>query len=98
MYCSGCGNECDTIVADFGIGSYEYWGNMCSHTDYREVSKCCEADAYDTYLDAIRDMISCDHPLPSIDTAPSELIDEYIDSFYEDGVDWSFKEFLMEVA
>lgn len=41
--CDDCGLECDAILEDQGIGSYEYWGSRGVHHDYRNVSPCCGA-------------------------------------------------------
>ena len=42
--CKGCGDPCNVISVDFGIGPYEYWGATGCHTDIQLVSNCCEAD------------------------------------------------------
>jgi hypothetical protein len=42
--CSGCGNACDAITIDVGIGSYEYWGSTGVDVRLVEVSRCCEAE------------------------------------------------------
>ena len=46
-FCGECGEECNAIIGDFGIGAYEYWG--CRGVDIRlaAVSNCCEADVFE---------------------------------------------------
>lgn len=43
MWCTECGQPCDVIEVDFGIGPYEYWGQRCVQVDIQQVSNCCEA-------------------------------------------------------
>ena len=43
-YCSECGETCQGILMDFGIGPYELWGSKQVHEDWRWVSPCCEAE------------------------------------------------------
>lgn len=45
--CEACGQPCQPIVVDFGIGAYEYWGARGNHRDEHEVSNCCEAELLD---------------------------------------------------
>jgi len=45
--CTECGEECNVILADFGIGSYEYWGAKSVDKQIEAVSDCCEAPAVD---------------------------------------------------
>jgi hypothetical protein len=42
-WCSCCLQPCEIVARDFGIGPYEYAGAPGCHTDWQEVSKCCEA-------------------------------------------------------
>jgi hypothetical protein len=42
--CTCCGQPCDVVTVDHGIGSYEYWGARGVHHDYHPGSSCCEAD------------------------------------------------------
>ncbi len=41
--CTECGEPCNASWEDFGIGSYEFWGQKCTQTDWQFVSDCCEA-------------------------------------------------------
>lgn len=41
--CSECGEECYGHLVDCGIGPYEFWGQRCTHHDWRWMSKCCDA-------------------------------------------------------
>jgi len=41
--CPDCGEECQVIVVDQGIGHYEYWGAKCYDSRPEVVSDCCEA-------------------------------------------------------
>ena len=45
--CSECGNPCDAIVIDDGIGPYEYFGMKGVDRRPALVSDCCEADPLD---------------------------------------------------
>lgn len=45
-YCGECHAPCYGISADFGIGSYEFWGERGIDTDIRFVSKCCETTIF----------------------------------------------------
>jgi hypothetical protein len=42
--CDACGEPCDTISVDFGIGAYEFGSERGVHHDYGDASDCCEAD------------------------------------------------------
>ena len=46
-FCSSCHRKCNVIIVDEGIGPYEFWGDSGVHHDYRAVSSCCEADAWE---------------------------------------------------
>jgi len=50
--CKGCGEPCNIVEVDFGIGAYEYWGAPGVDKQIAEVSDCCETDAY-VYSDDI---------------------------------------------
>ena len=41
--CSECGEECCGHLVDCGIGPYEFWGQRCTHHDWRMMSQCCDA-------------------------------------------------------
>jgi hypothetical protein len=41
--CTECGEPCEVIVVDFGIGAYEYWGATGYDSRPEAVSNCCEA-------------------------------------------------------
>jgi hypothetical protein len=43
-FCSECGKPCQEELRDFGIGTYEYWGAVGCHQDWRRCSPCCEAE------------------------------------------------------
>jgi hypothetical protein len=45
--CTECGQKCNVIIVDFGIGSYEYWGSRGVDSQIEVVSDCCEAPAVD---------------------------------------------------
>ena len=45
--CSSCEEEVEVVAADFGIGSYEYWGAKGTHHDWREVCGQCGEEADD---------------------------------------------------
>jgi hypothetical protein len=45
--CTECGQECNVIIIDFGIGAYEYWGATGIDSQIDAVSDCCEAPAVD---------------------------------------------------
>lgn len=47
-WCTECKKQCKGIVVDFGIGSYEYWGQRCVDTNKQLVSECCEAEVSTT--------------------------------------------------
>jgi len=42
-YCEDCGEQCDVIKVDEGIGWTEAWGVRSCHHDYQWVSDCCHA-------------------------------------------------------
>jgi len=46
-YCAGCKQRCNGRWADFGIGSYEFWGQGCHNVNWQFVSDCCENDLYE---------------------------------------------------
>lgn len=74
-YCTACGEECDSINVDFGIGPYEYWGSVGIDVQIAEFSACCECN------------ININPPLiPLWDkTTPGE---EYSFSIYVDDMDY----------
>jgi hypothetical protein len=41
--CSECLTSCTPTEVDFGIGPYEFWGQVGNHSDIQIVSDCCEA-------------------------------------------------------
>ena len=43
-YCANCGEDCQSITIDQGIGHCEYWGFVGNHRDVVEVSPCCECE------------------------------------------------------
>ena len=45
--CTVCGQPCEVVVVDFGIGRYEYWGSFGMDTQLEDVSECCEAPVID---------------------------------------------------
>jgi len=42
--CDGCGLPAASVVRDFGIGPYEFWGRRGFHSDKRACSACCHED------------------------------------------------------
>lgn len=42
--CACCGLAADTHMEDFGVGAYEFWGATGVHTNWQEVTDCCEAE------------------------------------------------------
>jgi hypothetical protein len=46
-YCSECKNPCEPTIVDFGIGSYEFWGQRGNDTNRQWVSNCCEAEMHE---------------------------------------------------
>lgn len=47
LFCGECGNECDFVEIDTGIGAYEFWGAKENHSVLERVSDCCEADLFE---------------------------------------------------
>lgn len=45
--CTECGQQCNVMVIDFGIGAYEYWGATGIDSQPGAVSGCCEVPAVD---------------------------------------------------
>lgn len=45
--CTSCGEPCDPMIIDLGIGSYEYWGAPGIDVQLTVVSQCCEAAIID---------------------------------------------------
>jgi len=45
--CTKCYEACNVVVADFGIGSYEYWGATGTDIQIEVFSDCCEAPVLD---------------------------------------------------
>lgn len=41
-YCESCGKGCTAVLADFGIGVYEYCGARGLDRNEQWVSPCCE--------------------------------------------------------
>ena len=46
MYCGFCGEECEAVKADEGIGRYECHGYKGFHHDWTMQSDCCGAQVY----------------------------------------------------
>lgn len=40
--CEGCGEPCEPIAIDAGIGTYEFWGAIFRDSYTEVVSDCCE--------------------------------------------------------
>ena len=40
--CQGCGEPCEIVSVDYGIGAYEYWGASGYDSRIELVSNCCE--------------------------------------------------------
>jgi len=47
MICKACKKPTTPIEANFGIGSYEFWGSIGSNDNIQTVSKCCYFDIVD---------------------------------------------------
>jgi hypothetical protein len=45
--CNACGDPCQVVTIDNGIGFYEYWGASGFDRQLHDVSNCCEADFTD---------------------------------------------------
>ncbi len=45
--CADCGEACQSITIDNGIGEYEYWGARGRDVRLEEVSPCCWAEVID---------------------------------------------------
>lgn len=45
-FCGTCGEPCSPVDFDFGIGSYEFWGQTGVDTNIQTVSDCCEAPLF----------------------------------------------------
>ena len=43
-FCAECREECQGNWVDFGIGSYEFWGQKCHDSRWGYASTCCEAE------------------------------------------------------
>lgn len=43
--CTECGQPCNVIPVDFGIGAYEFWGAKSIDVQIEAVSDCCDAPA-----------------------------------------------------
>ena len=41
--CNSCHEPCSISLQDFGIGQYEYWGQISYDHDYQWASDCCGA-------------------------------------------------------
>ena len=41
LICSSCGEECESVDVDFGIGAYDFGSQRTFHTDIHTVSSCC---------------------------------------------------------
>jgi len=41
VFCDGCEQEVTPVLADHGIGAYEYWGARGVHHDYRPTCPIC---------------------------------------------------------
>jgi hypothetical protein len=49
-YCGECKEHCEPKIVDFGIGSYEFWGQKCHDQQKALVSDCCETEMFDNKL------------------------------------------------
>jgi hypothetical protein len=45
--CGHCGENCNVVEIDEGIGPYEYWGAKSVHHDFVKVSDCCHEDFHE---------------------------------------------------
>jgi hypothetical protein len=48
--CRACGDSCEVIKVDVGVGAYEYWGAKGNDVRIESRSDCCEADYVDALL------------------------------------------------
>lgn len=46
-YCGECKKECEIIIVDFGIGTYECYGYCGVDSRPADVSNCCEAEVFE---------------------------------------------------
>lgn len=51
--CTNCGDACEVIIVDVGIGPYEYGSIRGWNSQDVVVSKCCESRAVDNYGNTI---------------------------------------------
>ena len=53
LFCKCCGDECEVIEFDAGIGSYEFWGSVGNDVQMCLGSSCCEAEVVDENGDEV---------------------------------------------
>ena len=58
--CTECGQPCNIILLDIGIGAYEYWGSKEYDIQIEAVSDCCEAPAVDINNNLITEKMVAD--------------------------------------
>jgi len=52
--CTECGQPCECVEVNVGIGFYEYWGEMCNDVDMQIRSKCCLAEVNDPLEEKVK--------------------------------------------
>ena len=83
--CGACDAPCKVIVADQGIGAYEFWGSKGTDVDLQAVSDCCEYTAYtDSSKDEVCEAEGPDDYYPEPDDYDDEYdaFDDYPDEDY----------------
>jgi len=53
FYCTCCGEKCEVVVVDNGIGRYEFWGAKGVDVRYDIETACCGFDPVDEDGNAI---------------------------------------------
>jgi hypothetical protein len=47
--CKQCGEPCEVVLVDFGIGPYEFQGQRGVDVNKQWASACCESEYVDDY-------------------------------------------------
>lgn len=47
QFCGECGQPCKSSIVDFGIGSYEFWGQRGVDRNEQLASDCCEGEVFE---------------------------------------------------
>ena len=51
--CTHCNKPCHGDLVDFGLGYFEFWGEIRFDRNVQFVSECCEDDMIDEYGDPV---------------------------------------------